>query len=107
MFYGNKDLSVKYLDIIYIATKSSVVKLVGYSSNWHDFFGISKKNSPGLLRITLLMISSKSSVEQTAGKHIPSEIPSMNNIFVPTFKLFNWKFYFKISKFQFKTGNKC
>lgn len=58
----------------YIATKSSVVNFAGYSSNWHKFCGILKDKPLDLDRITLLMIDSKSPVEQTAGKHIPIEI---------------------------------
>lgn len=45
-----------------------------FSSNWHAFRGISINELSDFIRITLLIINSKCSVEQTAGKHIPSEM---------------------------------
>lgn len=59
---------------IYIVIKSMVIKLDGFSSNWHAFDGISKTEPSNSVRNTLFIITSKCFVEQPAGKQIPREI---------------------------------
>lgn len=53
--------------------KSIVLKWKGFPSNWHVCLGIFTIVSVYFAWINSLMIDSKSSVEQIAGKHIPIE----------------------------------
>lgn len=68
------------LCMTYIVIQSIVLNFDGFSSNWHECFGIStivfSSNFPRL--ITLLITYSKLSTEQTAGKHSPNEIVDLS-----------------------------
>lgn len=54
------------------------LKCDAYSSNWQFCFGICTIISLNFRWITPLIISSKSATEQTAGKHIPSDIVDLS-----------------------------
>lgn len=70
----NFEFSCELWSHTYIVIKSIFVKVVGFSSNWHAFDGISNTDPSDSMRNTLLTMNSKCLIEQSAGKQIPSEI---------------------------------